>query len=73
MIFGGEIRHENLAHNGALTAHALFIGPQLYVRPVDNFSFKIAWAMQIPDVAAHNVDVVNFERSQVELQLVTHF
>ena len=73
LIFGAEIRHENLAHNGALTAHALFIGPQLYVRPVDNFSFKIAWAMQIPDIAAHTVDVVNFERGQVELQLVTHF
>lgn len=73
LIFGGEIRHENLAHNGNLTAHALYIGPQIYVRPVENFSFKIAWAMQIPDFGANSIDRVSFERSQVELQLVTHF
>jgi hypothetical protein len=73
LIFGAEIRHENLAHSGTLNAHALYVGPQIYVRPVEDFSFKIAWAMQIPDIAARSIDVVNFERGQVELQLVTHF
>jgi hypothetical protein len=41
--------------------------------PVENLSVKIAWAMQIPDFAANRADLVNFERSQVLLQLVTHF
>ena len=73
LLFGAEVRHENLAHNGFLIAHALFVGPHLSMRPVENLSVKIAWAMQIPDVAAHRADLVNFERSQVLLQLVTHF
>jgi hypothetical protein len=73
LLFGAEVRHENLAHNGFLTAHALFVGPHLYMSPAENLSVKIAWAVQIPDVAAHRADLVNFERSQVLLQLVTHF
>ena len=73
LLFGAEVRHENLAHNGFLTAHALFVGPHLYMSPAENLSVKIAWAMQIPDFAANRADLVNFERSQVLLQLVTHF
>lgn len=73
IIFGGEIRHENLGYNGFLTAHALFIGPQLYIRPTEHASVKIAYARQIPDFAARNIDVTNFESNQVELQVVTHF
>lgn len=69
LFFGAEIRHENLAHNGLLDAHALYIGPQLFVRPAENINVKIAWAAQIPDFAARTLDLANFARDQVELQL----
>jgi hypothetical protein len=35
----------------------------------DNFDVKIAWAAQIPDLAAHSLDLKNYQRHQAELQL----
>ena len=72
-IFGAEVRHENFAQNGNLNAHALFVGPQLYVRLAEGFSAKVAWAAQIPDVAAHSLDLTNYQRHQVELQFAYTF
>jgi hypothetical protein len=73
ILFGAEIRHGNLAQNGDLNAHALFVGPQLYVRFAESFSAKIAWAAQIPDVAARSLDLTNYPRHQVELQFAYTF
>jgi hypothetical protein len=73
LLVGAEIRHENLAQNGNLSAHALFLGPQSYVRLGDNCSAKVAWAVQIPDFAAHSLDLTNYQRHQVELQFVYTF
>lgn len=69
VFFGAEIRHENLTLDGALAGHALFVGPQLYVKPVENLDVKIAWAAQIPDLAASTLDLINFERNQLLLQI----
>ena len=73
ILFGAEVRHENFAQNGNLNAHALFVGPQLYVRLAEGFSAKVAWAAQIPDVAAHSLDLTNYQRHQVELQFAYTF
>ena len=73
LFFGAEVRHENFAQNGNLNAHALFAGPQLFVRVAKDFTAKIAWAAQIPDVAAHRLDLMNYQRHQVELQLAYSF
>jgi hypothetical protein len=73
LLFGAEVRHENFAQNGNLNAHALFAGPQLFVRVAKDFTAKIAWAAQIPDVAAHRLDLMNYQRHQVELQLAYIF
>jgi hypothetical protein len=72
-LFGAEVRHENFAQNGNLNAHTLFLGPQLFVKLAENFTAKIAWAAQIPDVAAHRLDLTNYQRHQVELQLAYNF
>jgi len=73
LLVGAEIRHENLAQNGNFDAHALFVGPQLFVRLSANFSAKIAWAAQIPDLAARSLDLTNYQRHQVELQFAYTF
>jgi len=44
VLLGAELRHENLAQNGTLVAHALFFGPQLYIGFAENLSIKPAWA-----------------------------
>jgi hypothetical protein len=68
-----EIRHENSTQNGKLDAHALYVGPQLFVRLGDDFSAKLAWAAQIPDAAGHHLDLTNYQRHQVELQFAYAF
>jgi hypothetical protein len=69
LLLGAELRHENLAQNGNLNAHALFVGPQPFLSLADNFDVKIACAAQIPDLAAHSLDLKNYQRHQAELQL----
>jgi hypothetical protein len=73
LLFGAEVRHENFAQNGNLNAHALFAGPQLFVRVAKDFTAKIAWAAQIPDVATHRLDLMDYQRHQAELQLAYSF
>jgi hypothetical protein len=73
ILFGTEVRHENLAQNGNLNAHALFVGPQLFVSLAKNLSAKIAWAAQIPDIAAHSLDLTSYQRHQVEFQFAYSF
>jgi hypothetical protein len=73
VLVGAEIRHENLAQNGNLNAHALFVGPQLYLQLSNKFSAKLAWAAQIPDLAARSLDLTNYQRHQVELQFAYTF
>ena len=73
VLVGGEVRHENLAQNGTLNAHALYVGPQLFVALGVDLNVKVAWAAQIPDFAAHTLDVTNYQRHQVELQFAYTF
>ncbi len=73
ILAGAEIRHENLAQNGNLNAHALFVGPQLYLRPAEGLSIKVAWAAQFPDFAAHSLDLTTYPRHEVELALAYDF
>jgi len=64
-----EIRHENTAVNGNVTAHALYVGPSIYYKVLPNLSVKVAWAAQIPDVAARSLDLTTYDRNQFELHL----
>lgn len=73
VFLGGEIRHENLAQNGALGAHALFIGPSLYYQFTKDLSVKVAWAAQIPDIGTTKLDLGTYERHQIELQIAYTF
>ena len=72
LFAGAEIRHENLAQNGAFIAHALFVGPTLFYRFSPVFTAKVAWAAQIPN-AGSRLDLVSYERHQVELQIAYNF
>ncbi|WP_020175258.1 hypothetical protein [Methyloferula stellata] len=73
IFVGAEIRHENLAENGSLDAHALFVGPSLFYRLSGDFTVKVAWAAQIPDIGATRLDLSIYERHQVELQFAYTF
>ncbi len=73
IVLGAEIIRENLAQNGCLNAHALFIGPELFLRLDRNLTASVAWAAQIPDAAARQLDVVNFERHQLGLRFAYDF
>jgi hypothetical protein len=73
LVVGAEIIHENLAQNGSLNAHALFVGPQLFLRLNKDVTASMAWAVQIPDAAARQLDVVNFERHQLGLRFAYDF
>jgi hypothetical protein len=72
-FFGAEIRHENLAVNGNLDAHALFVGPSLFYSLSKDLSVKVAWAAQIPDIGATTLDLRTYERHQFELLIVYGF
>ena len=73
LFLGGEVRHETLFQAGTPVAHALFLGPSLFYNLAPAFDVKVAWAIQVPDVAARSLDLGTFERHQVELQVVYGF
>lgn len=73
ILIGAEMSHENLAQNGNLNAHALYIGPQLFLRLDQSLTATIAWATQIPDIAAHGLDLANFERHHLGLRFAYNF
>jgi hypothetical protein len=73
LLIGAEIRHEDVIRNSSLNGHALFADLQLFVRLSGDLSVKIAWAAQVPDLAAHGLDLTNYQRHQVELLLAYTF
>lgn len=73
IVVGAEIIHENVAQNGGLNAHALFVGPELFLRLNKDLTASMAWAVQIPDAAARQLDVVNFDRQQLGLRFAYDF
>jgi hypothetical protein len=73
LFLGAEVRHLNHNQQGFLTGHALFVGPSLYVSLSKTVAVKVAWSVQIPDETTGTLDLVNYERNQVRLQLVKGF
>ncbi len=73
VFLGGELRHDTLFQAGLPTAHALFLGPSVFYQLTPAFDVKVAWAIQVPDVAARSLDLGIFERHQVELQFAYGF
>lgn len=73
VFIGGEIRHLTQNQHGFFSRHALFAGPSIYVKLWENASVKLAWSAQIPDETTGKMDLVNYERHQLRLQLATDF
>ena len=73
VFLGAEIRYLTHQQSGVSSAHALFVGPSLYVKLSDSLSIKAAWSAHIPDEAAGRLDLVNFERHQARLEVVKNF
>ena len=73
MVLGGELRHDSLFQAGLPTAHALFLGPDVFYQLTPALNVKLAWAIQVPDVAARGLDLGTFERHQVELEFAYRF
>lgn len=72
-LVGAEIRHKNFAPNGFPMAHALFVGPHLFLQLDKSLTASLAWAFQVPDFGARHADLVNFERYEAGLRLVYGF
>jgi hypothetical protein len=72
-FLGVEVRHENFALNGSIIAHALYAGPSFYYSFSKDLSAKVAWAQQIPDIGATTLDLVNYQREQVQLEIAYTF
>jgi hypothetical protein len=73
ILVGAEIRHENLAPNGYPIAHALFVGPHLFLQLDEDLTASFAWAFQIPDLGARHADLANFQRYEAGLRLIYSF
>ncbi len=73
LLIGGEIRHENLAPYGLSTAHALFVGPHVYVQIAEETTASFAWAFQLPDLGASHANLAKFERYEAGLRIIHHF
>jgi hypothetical protein len=73
ILIGAELRHENLAPNMFPGAHALFVGPHIFLQPAKNVTASFAWAFQLPDLAASHADLANFERYEAGLRIVYGF
>jgi hypothetical protein len=73
VLIGAEIRHENLAPNLSPNAHALYVGPHMFLQLAESLTASFAWAFQIPDLGAHHADLANFERYEAGLRVVYSF
>jgi hypothetical protein len=63
----------NLAPSVAPNAHALFVGPHLFLQIAESLTTSLAWAFQLPDLGAHHADPANFERYEAGLRIVYDF
>ena|ERR1700730_17519338 len=73
ILAGAEIRHENLAPSGFPNAHALFVGPHLFLQLAKSLTASFAWAFQVPDLGTHHADLANFERYEAGLRIIYGF
>ena len=73
ILVGAEIRHENLAPSISPNAHALFVGPHMFLQLAEGLTASFAWAFQIPDLGARHADLANFQRYEAGLRLVYSF
>jgi hypothetical protein len=70
ILVGGEIRHENLAPSLLPNAHALFVGPNMFLQLAEGLTASFAWAFQLPDLGARHADLANFERYEAGLRFL---
>jgi hypothetical protein len=73
IFIGAELRHLLADKNGFLDAHALFVGPSVFVKLSETVNLKLAWSIQIPDETTNQLNLAEFERHQVLAQLVKSF
>ncbi|MCI0465991.1 MAG: hypothetical protein L0Y57_03155 [Beijerinckiaceae bacterium] len=73
ILVGAEIRHENLRPNGFSIAHALFVGPHVFLQVHETTTASFAWAFQLPDLGARHSNLVNFERYEAGLRIIFQF
>ncbi len=73
ILVGAEIRHENLATPGCPIAHALFVGPNLFLQLAETLTASFAWAFQVPDLGARHADLASFERYEAGLRVIYGF
>jgi hypothetical protein len=76
VYLGAEIRHlsgDSFTQQDLFAAHGLYIGPSAYFKIPDNASLKFAWSVQVPDETTGRLNLRDFERHQVLVQLVKSF
>ena len=58
------------------SGHAVFVGPNVFIRPSERWRITATWTMQVTGRAAGDsstLDLVNFERHQVRLRIGYYF
>ncbi len=73
IFIGAEVRHLLADKSGFLDAHALFVGPSLFVKLSETANIKFAWSVQIPDETTNQLNLTQFERHQILAQIVKSF
>jgi hypothetical protein len=73
IFIGAELRHLLADKNGFLDAHALYVGPSVFVKLNETLNLKFAWSAQIPDETTGQINLTQFDRHQVLAQIVKGF
>jgi hypothetical protein len=79
VFVGAEARYlrqyESFGFN-RFAGHAVFLGPNVFIRPSERWRITATWTMQVAGRAAGDssaLDLRNFERHQVRLRIGYHF
>ena len=69
------LQYESLGFN-RFAGHAVFVGPNLFIRPSERWRITATWTTQVVGRAAgdsSSLDLMNFERHQVRLRIGYYF
>ncbi len=73
IFLGGEVRWAAQNLTAPFGDRAFYIGPSLYVKLQQNLTVKAAWSAQVPELFTGRMNLTNYERHQLLLQVAYGF
>jgi len=73
IFLGGEVRWAAQNLTAPFGDRAFYIGPSLYVKLQENLTVKAAWSAQVPELFTGRMNLANYERHQLLLQVAYGF